>query len=166
MSLLFQTLFDEAETRYLKPEELREMGQYVASIPERVNIYRSLRDQELTLMQQVADQLQLEVFDAKTVDLERSLRFAIVSLRHCAMGLLLNDETVVQNRLLSWLEETIALHQNQAIDAVVFRLLGEQLEQTLTPQQMAALRPFWALVQAAIPAAAEEEEMLTVAGIF
>lgn len=166
MPLPFNTLFDEAENRYLKPEELREIGKYIVSLPERVATYRALRDQELHILQQVADQLQLEGLDAKTVDLERSLKTAILSLRYCAMGMLLDDEEFVQTRLLSWLGDAIALHQSQAIDAVLFRLLTQQLDQTLTTQQMIAFQPFWNLVRAVVPAAAAEEEMLTVAGIF
>ncbi len=162
----FDPTFDEVESRYLKPEELREIGKYVVSLPERVATYRVLRDQELHLMQQVADQLQLEVLDATEVTLERSLKNAILSLRYCAMAMLTGDESLLQSRWLGWLSESIALNDSQAIDSVLFRLVSEQLSQALTSKQLDTFQPFWSLVQAVIPSQPQEEEMLTVAGMF
>jgi Phycobilisome protein len=105
-----EIVFDEAENRYLKTEELRSLGQYVVSLPERVSIYRILRDQELTLMQQVADQLHIQQPDTHPDHLERSIKHGILILRYCAMGMLLADEGFVQSRLLNWLSDADPSH--------------------------------------------------------
>jgi nucleotidyltransferase/DNA polymerase involved in DNA repair len=161
----FDPVFDEVETTYLKPDQLREIGKYVVSLPERVAAYRALRDQELRIMQQVADQLQSEGLDATEMDLERSLKNAILSVRYCAMAMLTGDESLLQNRWLNWLKESIEMNQSQAIDRVLFPLVSAQLNQTLTSKQMETFQPFWDLIQALIPAP-QPEEMLTAAGIF
>jgi hypothetical protein len=161
----FDPVFDEVETTYLKPDQLREIGKYVVSLPERVAAYRALRDQELRMMQQVADQLESEALDAKEVALERSLKNAILSVRYCAMAMLAGDESLLHSRWLNWLKESIEMNQSQAIDSVLFSLVTEQLNQTLTSKQMETFQPFWNLIQAIIPAP-QQEEMLTVAGMF
>lgn len=157
-------IFDEAENRYLKPEELQAIGQYVGSIAERMSAYRVLRDRELELIQQVADQLQLETPGIETTVLERAVKNGMLTLRHCGMAMLLDDPNFVQKRLLSWLKDSIELHQAHGADAAFFGLMKQQLRLSLNAQQIALLEPFLNLVETVIPA--QEEEMLTVAGIF
>ncbi len=160
-----EAVFDEAESRYLKTEELRSLGKYVVSLPERISAYRALRDQELMIMQQVADQLQIKLPDTKLDALERSLKNGILVLRYCAMGMLLADEAFVRSRLLHWLSDSIRLHGTQAIDFTVYSLTLQTLKATLTPKQMAALEPFITLVQSAFTQP-QPEDLLTIAGMF
>lgn len=142
-----ETLFDEAENRYLKPEELKLLSQYVESLPQRMETYRLLRDQELEIMQQVADQLQAALPQEKTEVLERSIKNALLMLRYCAMAMLLNDDSFVADRLLSWLSRTVQAYDTQKIDATLYRLLNQRLTQVFSPQQMSFLSPPLILAQ-------------------
>lgn len=142
-----ETLFDEAENRYLKPEELKLLSQYVESLPQRMETYRLLRDQEIELMQQVADQLQAALPQEKTEVLERSIKNALLMLRYCAMAMLLNDDTFVAERLLGWLSRTIQAYDSRKIDATLYRLLNQRLTQVFNPQQMSLLSPPLLLAQ-------------------
>jgi hypothetical protein len=142
-----ETLFDEAENRYLKPEELKLLSQYVESLPQRMETYRLLRDQEIELMQQVADQLQAALPQEKTEVLERSIKNALLMLRYCAMAMLLNDESFVAERLLGWLSRTMQAYDSQKIDATLYRLLNQRLTQVFSPQQMSLLSPPLLLAQ-------------------
>lgn len=145
-----ETIFDEAENRYLKSEELNVINQYVNSLPERLETYRALRDRELEIMQQVADQLEAALPQESIEKLERSLKNALLLLRYSAMGMLLNDEAFVQEQLVSWLTKTLSLHNTRAIDTVLFRLLNQRLMQTLTAKQINLVGPYIAKVQTAI----------------
>jgi hypothetical protein len=152
-----ESLFDEAESRYLKPEELGVLSQYVDSLPQRLETYRLLRDQELDLMQQVADQLQTAMPQEKTETLERSIKYALLMLRYCAMAMLLNDNSFVQNRLLSWLTRTVQTYNTQTVDMALYRLLNQRLSQVLTPQQLSLLKPPLALAQSTLLSQAKAE---------
>jgi hypothetical protein len=66
------------------------------------------------------------------------------------MGILLNDERFVKDRLLNWLEQPIKAYGSQAIDSNLYRLLNQRLSQTLTPKQMGYLNPMLNLVQSAL----------------
>ncbi|MBW4578513.1 MAG: hypothetical protein KME42_02945 [Tildeniella nuda ZEHNDER 1965/U140] len=145
-----ETIFDEAEHRYLKSEELGVINQYVSSLPERIDTYRTLRDRELAIMQQVADQLETVLPQETVENLERSLKNALLLLRYSAMGMLLNDEAFVQERLLSWLTTTLSIYNTRAIDTALFRLLNQRLTQALTAQQINLVGPYIAKVQTAI----------------
>lgn len=145
-----ETLFDEAESRYLKPEELQVLSQYVDSLPARLMTYRNLRDRELEIMQQVADQLQAELPEATIENLERAIKNALLTLRYCAMGLLLNDETFVKERLMSWLGGTMSLYNSGTINTVLYRLMHQQLSTVLGPQPMSLLTPHLIMAQTLI----------------
>ncbi|MDX2232305.1 MAG: hypothetical protein NW220_21910 [Leptolyngbyaceae cyanobacterium bins.349] len=142
-----EALFDEAERRYLKPEELGLLNQYVDSLPARLTAYRTLRDRELDVMQPVADQLQVEMPQEKIEHLERALKNALLTLRYCAMGMLLNDETFVKERLVSWLGGTMSLYNSQAINTTLYRLIHQRLSQVLGGQAMSLLTPHLLMAQ-------------------
>lgn len=165
MQFPIDSIFDEAENRYLKPEELQSIEHYVASIAERTSAYRALRDRELDIIQQSAEQLQFEMPSVEDAALERAIKNGMLTLRHCGMAMLIEDADFVQKRLLGWLKDSIELHQAQRVDAAFFGLMKQQLRVSLNAQQMALLEPFFSLVETVIPVR-EEEEMLTVVGIF
>jgi hypothetical protein len=119
-------------------------------LPERLETYKYLRDQEIQIMQPVADQLQAELPQEKIGNLERSIKNALLILRHCSMAMLLNDEAFVKNRLLGWLTQTSRAYNTQTIDSTLYRLLNQQLSQVLSPQQMSLLKPSLMLVQNAL----------------
>lgn len=143
-------IFDEAEKRYLKPEELEILNTYVDSLPKRMETYRRLRDMEVEIMQPVADQLQAALPNERQDDLERCLKNALLMLRYCAMSMLLNDDSFVQDRLLGWLEKSAQVYKTYSIDSMLYRLLNQRLSQTLTPQQLNLLKPPLALAQSSL----------------
>lgn len=146
----FATVFDEAENRYLKPEELKPIIQYVASMPERLDTYRSLRDRELEIMQAVTDQLQAELPQEPEESLERCIKHALLMLRYCALSLLINDEDLIQHRFLDWVGPLAKAYDTKNIDAKLYRLLNQQLSKVLTAKQMGYLSPGLALAQEAL----------------
>ncbi len=150
MDIKLEALFEEAENRYLATQELTVLSQYVESLPLRLDTYRILRDQELPIMQHVADQLQAEMPQATTVDLERSIRNGLLCMRYVAIAMLLNDESYLQKQLNEWITKTIKVYNTQQIDATLYRLLGNRLAQTLAPNQLTLVQPMFTMAQNAI----------------
>lgn len=142
-----ESLFDTAETRYLQPDELNVISQYVDSLPQRLDAYRTLRDRELEVMQRVADLLQAQMPNETVENLERSIKNALLTLRYCAMAMLLNDESFVKERLLGWLSDTTKIYNSQTIDRALYQLLNQQLAQALDAQAMRFLQPMLVLAQ-------------------
>lgn len=142
-----EALFDEAESRYLKPEELGLLNEYVSSLPTRLMAYRTLRDRELEVMQPVADQLQREMPQEKIENLERAIKNALLTLRYCAMGMLLNDETFVKERLAGWLGGTMSLYNSQAINTTLYRHIHQRLSEVLGGQATSLLTPHLLIAQ-------------------
>ncbi|HEY9621863.1 MAG TPA: hypothetical protein V6C78_16015 [Crinalium sp.] len=147
MDKKLENIFDDAENRYLNPDELGVLSQYVDSLPDRLDAYRTLRDREIDVMQKVVDQLQAELPQESIDTLERCIKNALLTLRYCAMGMLLNDEELVRTRLTGWLGQMAKVYNTQAIDSALYRLLEQELSQALNPQHMAFLKPMLTLAQ-------------------
>jgi hypothetical protein len=67
-----ESIFNDAETRYLNAKELDVVGDYVHSIPSRLEVYRFLRDEEVNILQPVVDQLQQKFPNSDAKRIERS----------------------------------------------------------------------------------------------
>ena len=154
MNSNIETLLDVAEDRYLKPEELTALGQYVTSLSDRLVIYRTLRDQEVQIMQPVADQLQAQYAQEPTEKLERCIKNALLVLRDCAMAMLLDDNNFVRDRLSGWLTEVTQVYNTQAVDQQLYSLLEAKLAQTLPANQMGLLKPYLQTAQSILTGAA------------
>jgi Phycobilisome protein len=150
-----EEVFDDTENRYLKIEELKLIAQYVGSIPERLTIYRNLRDREIDIMQSVANQLQAELPQAPEADLERCLKNALLLLRHCAMAMLIDEEEIIRDRFLNWVLPTVEVYETQAIDSRLHQILNQRLTQLLG-KHMHLLNPMLLKAQAALSAGTSE----------
>jgi hypothetical protein len=162
-----ESIFNEAESRYLKVDELALLDQYVTSLPERLEAYRVLRDRETDVMQSVADNLVGSFPNEKQEKLERSIKHAMLVLRYAAMGMLLEDETFIQERLEGWLTETVKAYNTYDIERKLYALLDQQLANTVDPKQVALLRPMLNLAQATLlgEASTDQEEPLTASAL-
>ncbi len=166
----FETLFEAAGERYPHPEDLSLLTQYVASIPERLKTYQWLRDQEITLLQKVADQLEERLPEASEAALERSLRNGALVLRYCAIGMLVNDPSLVRDRISSWLSDSLSLDHSPS-DAMVYRLMTQHLNQLLSASQQLLFHPMFMVATDLLglpetPIVAELEAELTLAAMF
>jgi hypothetical protein len=140
MTFKLDALFESPDKQYLDSNELTVLSQYVSSIPERMTVYRTLRDQEVTLMQAVADALQQQSNQPEAL-VERSIRNGLMVMRYVAMAMLLDDQAFVEERLRGWLPEIIKAYETQALDQQLFQLLAQQLAKLFTPAQLHLLKP-------------------------
>ncbi len=168
MTPVIDSVFDEAENRYLKPSELKEVNVYVASLNERVMVYRLMRDRELTLMQTVADQLTKQLPNEPISRVEQSLKMAMLALRHSCMAMLTEDPNYLEQRFLPWLRESSEIHGTPVVDSLLYSALRQQLSQMFNDRQMALLATYLDEVQRVLVSTMPDtdESLLTVAGMF
>jgi Phycobilisome protein len=138
-----EALLDQAETRFLKGEELIAFKRQAAILAQRLKIYEFLREKEANIFQPIANKLQEKFPDEKEENLERSLKHWVLVLRYCAMAMLLNDRDFLEERLLDWVSGIVEAHQTQKIEATVCNLLQTRLKEMLSEQARALLQPFF-----------------------
>lgn len=136
------TLMDEAESRYLKPEEIEAFKHYAVSIAHSLKVYEILRDKEVAIFQPIADELVKALPQTNQETIERALKHWLLALRYCAMAMLLNDRDFLQQRLLEWLKGLIQTHQTKEIEVKLYQLLQSRLKELLPAQGLTLLQPF------------------------
>jgi hypothetical protein len=141
MDVKVKELIDKAQERYLKANELDALDVYVRSLPVRLQLYRHLRDREIPIMQAVADQVVAELADDQTANIEKGIKNLALVLRYCAMGMLLNDENFLKERLLGWLEQVMSQPSMRRVNESLYKNLNQVLRQELSAEQMNLLQP-------------------------
>jgi hypothetical protein len=144
-----KTLLYEAEDHYLKPEEIESFKYHASSLAQRLETYELLRDAELAIFQPVADQL-LEAFPQQQESLKLALKHWLSVLRYSAMAMLMDNPEFLQLRLLESLTERVQVHQMQAIETTLYKLLQTQMKEQLSDQNLALVQPFLAQAEDAL----------------
>lgn len=168
MNSKLEALFNEPEKRYLNSEELSALSQYVSSVPERLNVYRQLRDKEVQLLQPIVDAAQQQLPDVAEAVLERSVQNMMLIVRYAAMAMLVDDLDFMDRRLRGWLPEMVKAFGTQAVNQTLFELLNQKLAQSFSPQQLNLLKPNLDRAQALMNNSRETVDNVSapLAGIF
>ncbi|TVQ13533.1 MAG: hypothetical protein EA368_02055 [Leptolyngbya sp. DLM2.Bin27] len=162
MTFKLDTLFDAPDKQYLDANDLSTLSQYVSSLPERMVVYRTLRDQEVAIMQPIADALEQQGGHSEAL-VERSVRNGLMIVRYVAMAMLLDDEAFIEDRLQGWLSEMVKAYETQAVDQQLFQLLNRQLSKLFTPAQVNLLKPSLEQAQRLM---LDTRETVTLAGLL
>jgi hypothetical protein len=136
-----QDLINQAQDRYLAVDELGLMESYVSSLPDRLKLYKQLRDREIDLLQAVADQVPVELPNVTDAELEAGIKNLILVLRYCSMSMLLNDESFLKERLLNWLEGIMSMRDMRRLNETLYKLLNQGLRQQFSHAQLALIQP-------------------------
>lgn len=136
-----QELINQAQDRYLASDELGLMESYVSSLPDRLKLYKLIRDREIDILQSVADQVTSELPNVTVEDLELGIKNLVLVLRYSSMAMLLNDENFLKERLLSWLEGIMSMRDLRRLNDTLYKLLNQTLRQQFSPSQLALLQP-------------------------
>jgi hypothetical protein len=141
MNSKLEALFNQPEKAYLQPNELNMLSQFVSSLPDRINFYRRLRSEELTLMQSIANVLEQKFPQQPEETLKRSLQNAILMVRYAAMSMLTDDADFVSKRLETWLPDMIEAYDTLEVDQMLYQIIREHFSERFTAQQMTLLSP-------------------------
>lgn len=136
-----QELINQAQDRYLASDELGLMESYISSLPERLKLYKLIRDREIPILQAVADSVPNELPSITDEDLETGVRNLILVLRYSSMAMLLNDENFLKERLLNWLEGIMSMRDMRRLNETLYKLLNQELRQQLSPTQLTLIQP-------------------------
>lgn len=135
-------LCHRSQHHYLPKGEVAVFKHHVDLLKERLELYKLLRDHEVSIFQSIANQLE-EVFEQENPKIiKKALKHWISALRYCAMAMLLNNHEYLQHRLLEWLTDIIQAHQMQEMENYLYEFLQIQLSELLTVEQIGLLNPF------------------------
>ena len=136
-----QELINQAQDRYLASDELGLMEGYISSLPDRLKLYKLIRDREIDILQAVADQVPTELPNVTDEELESGVKNLILVLRYSSMAMLLNDENFLKQRLLNWLEGIMSMRDMRRLNETLYKLLNQGLKQQFSSTQLTLIQP-------------------------
>lgn len=150
MTQALDSLLIEAEGKYLTQDALDQLKTYVKGWPQRRSAYQRIRSLEKSLVLDTLRDLRQEIQTLSPPIKERCQRDLILILRHAAMAMLLEQEELLQERLIDWMEEQVRLYDLQDTYTSLYRLLQHNLKQQLASADLDLIRPYITQAQVAL----------------
>jgi Phycobilisome protein len=139
---VFQELIHQAESEYLNSNEIELLKGEVSTFKQRIHLYKTIRDKEISMFQEIADQLVLDMSEKDPRNIENCLRQWLLIMRYCAMAMLINNPEFLERRLLEWLIDIVEVEETQAISNSLYSLLMGKLNKLVSDQQVTYIEPF------------------------
>jgi hypothetical protein len=117
------------------------MESYISSLPDRLKLYKQIRDREIDILQAVADQVSSELPTVTDEELESGIKNLILVLRYSSMAMLLNDEDFLKQRLLNWLEGIMSMRDMRRLNETLYKLLNQGMRQQFSQAQLTLIQP-------------------------
>ena len=136
-----QEIINQAKDRYLVTDELGLMESYISSLPDRLKLYKLIRDREIDILQAVANQVPAELPNVTDEELESGIKNLILVLRYSSMAMLLNDENFLKQRLLNWLEGIMSMRDMRRLNETLYKLLNQELKKQFSSTQLLLIQP-------------------------
>jgi hypothetical protein len=142
MSTKLKGLIQNAEDHYLQAPELQDFEQQVSSLAQRLEAYEILRDFELEVFQNVADQLQSDFARLEADLFTRALEDGLAILRYSAMAMLQDNPQYLQRQLLAWLPSRAQAYELVDVEKRLLQLLQTQLGKCIPAAKLALIQPY------------------------
>ncbi|MBD2188720.1 globin family protein [Pseudanabaena mucicola] len=149
MLTLLENVLDHADGSYISPEDLRTLDRTIAAWQQRRQAYDEIQAKENVIIEQVMLQLQSTAPDiAAKVNVDggnKCNRDMALVLRYCATAMLLQDEELLKDRLLYWMQNIMLALKNQRVNDFTYRALQKSVKDNLSKENAALLLPYIAI---------------------
>ncbi len=149
MLTLLENVLDRADGSYITPEDLLTLDQSISSWQQRRQTYDLIQSKENIILEQVMQQIQTKAPDVAakvTVDGgSKCNRDMALVLRYCATAMLLQDEEMLKDRLLYWMQNIMLALKNQRINDFVYKSLLKSVQENLPKENADLLLPYIAI---------------------
>ncbi len=143
MITLWEEVLKVADGKYAQPEDLRLIDRAVATWEQRKQVYYLLEQKETEIVQRAIQLMQKsDRFHHSPVDnlgVERCQRDMVMGLRACALAMLLQDEYLLQDRVLYWQRNVFLAMQLQYQG---YKWLQQAVKSILPENQAAFILPY------------------------
>ncbi|MBL1210832.1 phycobilisome protein [Geminocystis sp. GBBB08] len=139
-----QALIHEAEFQYLQEEDLNRFSQEIATLKDRIDAYKILRDEEISIFQGIVDQVIAKFPQENSQKIETTIRHWLLITRYSGMAMMLNNHEFLEHRLLEWLTDIVQAYESQVIFQAIYSLLLVKLNSVLSEDELAHIEPFLA----------------------
>ncbi len=154
MITLLETLVEGADGSYASKQDLRKLEHVMFSWAERKEAYLAIQSKETSIVDRTVKSMQasqaFQEYKMNELGVDRCRRDLTLALRSYALGMLLQDEEMLKDRVLYWqtnILQAMGFRQYQG-----YKFLLESIYVELPKQQADLLQPYVKLAQDMIAA--------------
>jgi Phycobilisome protein len=149
MLTLLENVLDRADGSYIAPEDLLTLDRSIASWQQRRQTYDLIQSKENVILEQVMQQIQSTApnMAVKMTPDGVSIcnRDMALVLRYCATAMLLQDEDLLKDRLLYWMQNIMVALQKQRLNNLLYQTLQKSVQENLPSKNANLLLPYLAI---------------------
>ena len=151
MITLLENVVERSDGSYISPQDLAAIDRSMASWTERRDAYDLVQAHENELIALVLEQFQQQVPPTLAQQISEEImakcrRDLALVLRYSAMSMLFQDEELLKDRLLCWMQNIMQALRNQKINNRVYQLLQQAVQSKLPSDKAALLLPYLKIV--------------------
>lgn len=132
----------DADGRYLSPEELRSLENYVSSYTQRLDTYQKISQHSdaivLNALKKFA-RVHPEIIQQSGKRCQYDMSEV---LRYIALSILRDDEFLFLEKVMFWLDTVLRAHHKQTACSKAYQYLQEAVEETLSSSNSGLVRPY------------------------
>lgn len=150
MITLLEAALDHADGSYLTPEDLNSLDAVIQSWALRRQTYELIQAQEGAIVEQALTQLSTVLVKSSRIDnstINKCRRDMTAVIRSCATAMLLQDEELLKDRFLYWMQNIMHAVQNQKLNGIVYQALQQAVAATLPSPNADLLMPYLQLTR-------------------
>ena len=149
MLTLLENVLDRADGSYINPDDLKTLDRAIASWQQRRQTYDLIQTKENSILEQMMSQVQISAPDMAAKmspdGVNKCNRDMALVLRYCATAMLLQDEELLKDRLLYWMQNIMVALQKQRLNNLLYQTLQKSVQENLPTENANLLLPYLAI---------------------
>ena len=146
MITLLENVLERSDGSYISSQDLAALDRSIASWQERRETYDLVQTQENAIIDQVLTVLQEKMPAFSQQDSEEVLtkcrRDLTLVLRYSAISMLFQDEELLKDRLLYWMQNIMRALRRQKVNDRIYQLLQQIVQQSLPEDKADQMLPY------------------------
>jgi len=146
MITLLENVVERSDGSYISSQDLLTLDRSIASWQMKREVYDLVQTQENEIIDRVLinfqEQLPALAQQLSEDILNKCRRDLTLVLRYCAMAMLFQDEELLKDRLLSWMQNIMRALRHQKINNCVYQLLQQEVQEKLPQEQANLMLPY------------------------
>ncbi|AMA10219.1 MULTISPECIES: phycocyanin [Cyanophyceae] len=146
MITLLETLLERSDGAYIEPQDLDQVDQTLQSWGDRRITYQLIQEKEEKIVDETLRRFQTEnevlLRSAPETVLKKCKGDLISVLRNCATAMLLQDEELLKDRFLYWMQNIMRALKNQKYNNEVYRIIQEVIQEELPTPYAQLMLPY------------------------
>jgi hypothetical protein len=146
MITLLETVLERSDGAYINPDDLQALDQTIANWQSRRQAYDLIQTREEAIIDKALIRLSRSPFDAtrryQEDGADKCRRDMSIVLRSCATAMLLQDEELLKDRFLYWMQNIMRALQHQQTNDRVYQALEEGVQEILPTESASLIQPY------------------------